>query len=179
MQPGEEVLKQWMVMGLAGDSDAHGQLLRALVPILRGFYRRRMGEQEDEIEDLLQETLIAVHTRRATYDAARPFTSWLFAVALYKMIDHFRQGGRTCPIEGLDDILATEGFAEASDAAADVERLLETIPAKQAAAIRATRIDGLSTAEAAARLDRGESDIKVSVHRGLKALAQRVKDSLL
>lgn len=53
MQPGEEALKQWMVMGLAGDSAAHGQLLRALVPILRGFYRRRMGGQEDEIEDLL------------------------------------------------------------------------------------------------------------------------------
>ncbi|HWU01160.1 MAG TPA: sigma-70 family RNA polymerase sigma factor [Novosphingobium sp.] len=179
MQPGEEALKQWMVMGLAGDSAAHGQLLRALVPILRGFYRRRMGGQEEEIEDLLQETLIAVHTRRATYDVARPFTSWLFAVARYKMIDHFRQGGRTCTIEGLEDILASEGFAEASDAAADVERLLETIPAKQAAAIRATRIDGLSTAEAATRLDLGESDIKVSVHRGLKALAQRVKDSLL
>jgi RNA polymerase sigma-70 factor (ECF subfamily) len=127
MQPGEEALKQWMVMGLAGDGAAHGQLLRALVPILRGFYRRRMGAQE-EIEDLLQETLIAVHTRRATYDVARPFTSWLFAVARYKMIDHFRQGGRTCAIEGLEDILAAEGFAEASDAAADVERLLETIP---------------------------------------------------
>jgi len=179
MQPGEEALKQWMVMGLAGDGAAHGQLLRALVPILRAFYRRRMGGREDEIEDLLQETLIAVHTRRATYDAARPFTSWLFAVARYKMIDHFRRGGRTCSIEGLDDILASEGFADASDAAADVERLLETIPAKQAAAIRATRIDGLSIAEAATRLDRGESDIKVSVHRGLKALAQRVKDSLL
>lgn len=178
MQPGEEALKQWMVMGLAGDGAAHGQLLRALVPILRGFYRRRMGAQE-EIEDLLQETLIAVHTRRATYDVARPFTSWLFAVARYKMIDHFRQGGRTCAIEGLEDILAAEGFAEASDAAADVERLLETIPPKQAAAIRATRIDGLSTAEAASHLNLGESDIKVSVHRGLKALAQRVKDSLL
>lgn len=179
MRSSEEALKQAMLLGLAGDSAAHAHLLRALVPILRGFYRRRMGGQDDEIEDLLQETLIAVHTRRATYDVTRPFTSWLFAVARYKMIDHFRQGGRTCSIEGLEDLLEAEGFAQASDAAADVERLLETIPAKQAAAIRATRIDGLSTAEAATRLELGESDIKVSVHRGLKALARRVKDSLL
>lgn len=179
MRPSEEALKQWMVMGLAGDGAAHAQLLHALVPILRGFYRRRMGGQDDDIEDLLQETLIAVHTRRATYDVSRPFTSWLFAVARYKMIDHFRQGGRTCTIEGLEDILQAEGFTEASDASADIERLLEGIPAKQAAAIRATRLDGLSTAEAATRLNLGESDIKISVHRGLKALAQKVRDSLL
>ena len=165
-------------MGLAGDGAAHAQLLRALVPLLRGFYRRRMGGQDDDIEDLLQETLIAVHTRRASYDVSRPFTSWLFAVARYKMIDHFRKAGRTCTIEGLEDILHAEGFAQASDAAADVERLLDTIPSKQAAAIRATRIDGLSTAEAASQLGLGESDIKVSVHRGLKALAQKVRDSL-
>jgi RNA polymerase sigma-70 factor (ECF subfamily) len=100
MRPSEDALKQWMLMGLAGDGAAHAQLLRALAPILRGFYRRRMGGQDDDIEDLLQETLIAVHTRRASYDVSRPFTSWLFAVARYKMIDHFRRGGRTCSIEG-------------------------------------------------------------------------------
>ena len=168
-----------MLRGLAGDSAAHAQMLRALVPVLRGFYRRRMTGQDADIEDLVQETLIAVHTRRASYDVSRPFTSWLFAVARYKMIDHFRQNGRTCTIEGLEDILAAEGFAEASDAAADVDRLLDAIPPKQAAAIRATRIEGLSTAEAAERLDLGESDIKVSVHRGLKALASKVRNSLL
>jgi RNA polymerase sigma-70 factor (ECF subfamily) len=105
MRPSEDALKQWMLMGLAGDGAAHAQLLRALAPILRGFYRRRMGGQDDDIEDLLQETLIAVHTRRASYDVSRPFTSWLFAVARYKMIDHFRRGGRTCSIEGLEEIL--------------------------------------------------------------------------
>lgn len=178
MRPTEDVLKQWMLAGLAGDSAAHARLLRALVPILRGFYRRRMAGRDDDIEDLLQETLIAVHERRGTYDVTRPFSNWLYAVARYKMIDHFRKGGRTCPIEGLEDILEAEDRADASDAAADVERLLDTIPPRQAAAIRATRLGGLSTAEAAAQLNRGESDIKVSVHRGLKALAQKVRDSL-
>lgn len=167
-----------MLRGLGGDGAAHGQLLRALVPVLRSFYRRRMAGQDDDIEDLLQETLIAVHERRASYDVTRPFTSWLFAVARYKMIDHFRKGGRTCAIDGLEDILEAEGFAEASDAAADIDRLLGTIPPKQAAAIRAIRLEGLSTAEAATQLKFGESDIKVSVHRGLKALASKVRDSL-
>ena len=122
--------------------------------------------------------LIAVHTRRATYDPARPFTGWLYAIARYKMIDQFRRRGRLCSIEGLEDILVAEGFETASNARSDIDRLLEGIPAKQAAVIRATRIEGLSTTEAAARERISESDVKVSVHRGLKALAARVKDSL-
>lgn len=178
MRPSEDELKHWMLRGLGGDGAAHRQLLRALVPVLRGFYRRRMAGRDDDIEDLLQETLIAVHERRASYDVTRPFTSWLFAVARYKMIDHFRKSGRTCAIDGLEDILEAEGFAEVSDAAADINRLLDTIPPKQAAAIRAIRLEGLSTAEAASQLKLGESDIKVSVHRGLKALASKVRDSL-
>lgn len=167
-----------MIRGLGGDSAAHACLLRAVLPLLRGFYRRRMAGAEADIEDLIQEVLIAVHTRRATYDPARPLTGWLYAIARYKMIDQFRQRGRLCPIEGLEDILVAEGFEAASNARSDIDRLLDGIPAKQAAAIRATRIEGLSTAEAAARERISESDVKVSVHRGLKALASRVKDSL-
>jgi RNA polymerase sigma-70 factor (ECF subfamily) len=178
MRASEAQLTTWMVRGLGGDAAAHNALLRALLPLLRSFYRRRMSGQEDEIEDLVQETLIAVHQRRATYDQSRPFVGWLFAIARYKMIDSFRRQGRFCPIEGLEELLVAEGFEDTSNARSDIARLLQSIPAKQAAAIRATRIDGLSTAEAAASQAIGESDVKVSVHRGLKALAARVKDSL-
>ena len=95
------------------------------------------------------------------------------------MIDAFRRTGRTVPIEGMEDKLVTEGFEDASNAEADLDRLLASLSPKQAAAIRATRIEGLSTVEAAERQNIGESDVKISVHRGLKLLAARVKDSLL
>ena len=178
MRAGETELRTWMIRGLGGDAAAHALMLRALLPVLRQFYRRRMSGQQDDIEDLVQETLIAVHTRRQTYDVTRPFTGWLFAIARYKMIDHFRKSGRTCPIDGLEDFLSIDGFEDASNAHSDVERLLGTLPGKQAALIRATKIEGLSTAEAAARESFGESDVKVSVHRGLKALAAKVRGSL-
>lgn len=175
MRAGEAELKAWMIGGLDGDASAQTRLLRALVPILSGFYRRRMHNAQGDIDDLIQETLIAVHTRRATFDRDRLFCGWLFAIARYKMIDHFRKVGRTCSIEGLEDILVCEGFEDTSNAELDVARLLDDLPPKQAAAIRATRIEGLSTAEAAERHNLGESDIKISVHRGLKALAARIK----
>lgn len=178
MRASEDQLRTWMVAGLAGDGTAHGLLLRSLLPVLRAFFRRRITGREDDVEDLVQEVLIAVHTRRATWDTARPFTPWLFAIARYKLIDHFRAHRSHCSIDDLENILAAEGFAEAADARADLDRLLDTIPAKQANAIRATRIEGLSTAETAARAGIGESDVKVSIHRGLKVLAARIRDAL-
>lgn len=174
MRASENQLKTWMIEGLDGDAASHAALLRALVPLLRAFYRRRVGDG-DAIEDLVQETLIAVHTRRMSYDRQRAFSAWLFAVARYKMIDYFRRMRQTCPIEDVQDVLFSESFEEEANARMDVDRLLAGLPDKQARAIRQTRIDGRSVAEAARYSDIGESDVKVSVHRGLKALAARIR----
>src|SRR5262245_60394167 len=80
-----------MVAGLGGDQQAHASLLTALVPLLRSFYRRRIRDAEDDTEDLVQETLIAVHDQRASYDRNRAFTAWLYAIARYKLVDHYRR----------------------------------------------------------------------------------------
>jgi RNA polymerase sigma factor (sigma-70 family) len=175
MQASEIELKGWMVGGLDGDAAAHAALLRALVPLLRSFYRRRLRGADDDVEDLVQDTLIAVHTRRTSYDRDRPFTAWLYAIARYRMIDHFRRQKVSVPIEDVEAILIAEGFEEATTARMDVDRLLSGLSPKQARAIRDTQIDGLSVAEAAARAQIGESDVKVSVHRGLKSLAARLR----
>ena len=175
MRAEESQLRAWMVGGLDGHAESHASLLRALVPLLRAFYRRRVRFcGDDDIEDLVQETLIAVHTRRATFDRDRLFTAWLFSIARYKMIDQFRRARRTIPIEGLEDMLVTEGFEASSNARIDVDDLLAGLPPKQARAIRATRIEGATIAEAASLAGIGESDVKISVHRGLKALSRKI-----
>ncbi len=174
MRPGEDQLRAWMIAGLNGDAASHTALLRALVPLLRQFYRRRLGD-DDAIEDLVQDTLIAVHTRRMTYDRDRPFTAWLFAVARYKMIDHLRRGRPTVSIDDLAQVLASDSFEEAVNARMDIDQMLEALPARQARLIRDTRIEGQSIAEVAQASGRGESDVKVSIHRGLKALAARIR----
>jgi RNA polymerase sigma factor (sigma-70 family) len=171
----ERELKDLMVQGLDGDAAAHAALLGALVPLLRAFFRRRVRTAGDDIEDLVQETLIAVHARRITYDRDRMFSAWLFAIARYKMIDHFRRRKHECAVEDLAEMLIDEGFEDASAAEMDVQRLLGGLPAKQANAIRDTHLQGLSVAEAASQAGIGESDVKVSVHRGLKALAARIR----
>lgn len=175
MRAEEDELRRLMVNGLDGDAGDHAALLRLLVPLLRSFYRRRVYGDGDEVEDLVQETLIAVHSRRATYDRDRAFTAWLFAIARYKLIDHLRRAGRLRSIDGLEELLIAEDFESAASARLDVEDLLAALPIKQARMIRATRLDGLSVAEAASAAGIGESDVKVSVHRGLKALVARIQ----
>lgn len=164
-----------MIGGLDGDSRAYAALLEALVPMLRSFFGRRLRGADADVEDLVQDTMIALHTRRASYDRDRVFTAWAYAIARYKMIDHFRRSRVTVPIEGLEDILVSEGFEAATAARLDVDRLLGAISPKQARIIRQTKLDGLSTAEAAEWGAISESDVKVSVHRGLLALAKRLK----
>jgi RNA polymerase sigma-70 factor (ECF subfamily) len=164
-----------MIGGLDGDADAHAALLGALVPVLRSFYRHRVRNAAADIEDLVQETLIAVHTRRGTFDRTRPFTVWLFAIARYKMIDHFRRRRRLYPVEDLHEILAAEGFEDALGARLDLTSLLRGLPAKQANAIWDTRVAGLSVSEAARSRNMGKSDVKISVHRGLRTLVARLR----
>lgn len=174
MRASEDQLRAMMIGGLAGDARAYRDLLDILAPLLRAFFGRRLRDAAEDVEDLVQETLMAIHTRRATYDTSRPFTAWAYAVARYKMVDHFRRRRVTVPIEGLEDILVAEGFEEAVSARMDIDSLLNTLPSKQARAIRETKVDGLSVAEAADRHAMSDSDVKISVHRGLKSLAARL-----
>jgi RNA polymerase sigma-70 factor (ECF subfamily) len=146
MQVSEDQLKAWMTGGLDGDAGAHEALLRALLPLLRSFYRRRLRGADDDVEDLVQETLISIHTRRASYDRDRPFTAWFYAIARYRLIDHLRRRRASVPIEDVEAILVAEGFEEAASARMDVDALLSTLSPKQARAIRDTHVDGLSIA---------------------------------
>ncbi len=90
----EPRLKSLMLAGLAGDGAAHCALLKELGAALRRYYGRRLGAGAADVEDLVQETLIAVHTRRATYQPDVPFTVWAYAIARYKLIDLYRRQGR-------------------------------------------------------------------------------------
>lgn len=171
----EMELKLLMLAGLAGDAKAHQQLLVAAAARLRSYYARRLGSGAPESEDLVQETLIAVHERRASYNSALPFTAWLHAIAKYKLVDHFRRAGirQHVDIDDVGELAAEDGF-EPALAAVDVERLLGALPAKQRQAIKLTRIEGYSVDEASRISGQSPSGIKVGVHRGLKKLSAQV-----
>jgi RNA polymerase sigma-70 factor (ECF subfamily) len=170
----EAGLRTLMLRGLAGDAAAHCQLLAELAQLLRGYHQRRLGGRAADAEDLVQESLIAVHERRHTYDPSQPFTAWAYAVARRKLIDHLRRQRvrAALPLDDFNDLFVAPDDREARDATRDVTTLLSRLPPAQSAAIRLTRIEGYSIEEAAASTGQSESSIKVGVHRGLKKLAR-------
>ncbi|MEN9889943.1 MAG: hypothetical protein RLY78_238 [Pseudomonadota bacterium] len=163
----------------AGDDAAYQQALTAIARRLRAWLRRRLQDSPDEIEDLVQETLLALHLQRGTWAADVTVTAWVLAIARHKLIDHWRrQGRRRDDLRSLDTLDEHEHPAAESPepgARRDLDQLLRTLPAAQRDALLLTKVEGLSVAEAAERTGASVAAIKVQVHRGLKKLADLVR----
>lgn len=170
----EAQLKALMVAGMEGDARAYHALLILSAERLRSYFGRRLTGREADVEDLVQETLLAIHRKRASYSPALPYTAWLHGIARYRLIDHLRRNGRRVSVPLEDADLAMEPEADSVLAAMDVEALLADLPPKQATAIRLTRIEGFSTREAAERSGQSEPAVKVNVHRGLGRLIAKI-----
>ena len=54
----------------------------------------RVGFGAHEAEDLVQEILIGLHSKRHTWDPARPFLPWLHTITRYKLLDFMRHRRR-------------------------------------------------------------------------------------
>ena len=163
----------WM-QGVQGNAASYERALTQLSTYLRGFLTKRLTSRPADVEDLVQETLIAIHLKRHTYQSDQPLTAWVYAIARYKWVDHLRAHGRREQLhEDIDDwaeLLPTEHTHDASDAQRDLSQLLAELPARQRAAIEHTRLQGLSITETARLTGQSEASVKVNVHRGLKAL---------
>lgn len=171
----ESELKRLMLRGLDGDAVAWRALLSEMRGALTPFFKRRLIGHEADAEDLVQDCLIAIHAKRATYDRSLPFTAWAYAIARYKLIDHFRRQGRRhdVPLEEAAVLLA-EHTVEDGAVRRDLKKVLSILPPRQRRLIEDVRIGGLSLAEAAVRHGFTEGAAKVSVHRSMKALAASV-----
>jgi RNA polymerase sigma-70 factor (ECF subfamily) len=174
----EQRLRTLMLGGLQGDAAAYQAFLQELSAHLRKFLRRRLISLPDDVEDLVQESLLAVHNQRHTYDPGQPLSAWVQAIARYKLVDLLRRrAGREALSEPLDE--DTEFFAtsdaQAAEAQRDVGRLLDGLPERQRLPIVHVKIEGLSVKETAQLTGMSESAIKVGIHRGLKFLANKMR----
>jgi len=167
----EAQLRALLLKGLAGEEAAHRAFLTEAAALLRAFFRARLRGRTEDAEDLVQETLVALHTRRESYDSNYPLTAWLYAIARYRLIDFLRRAKHRAhaSLDGID-LGEPDPDYEASDAKRDVAILLDKLPEKQRTAIRLVKLEEKSVREAADQTGLSESDIKISIHRGLKTL---------
>lgn len=163
-----------MRAALAGDEAAYRRLLEALAPVLRAMARRGLSRSgTGDVEDVVQETLLAIHMKRHTWKTDQPFKPWLNAIARHKMIDVLRRRGRRgeVPIEGLEDVLP-EAPKEAETSQGELTRLVSRLDGKQLEVVQGISLNGDSISETATRLGMSEGAVRVALHRGLRKLAQ-------
>lgn len=179
LRPDGDALRCLMLRSLSGDAAAHKVLLTELSIVLRMHIGRKLRSPPEDVEDLVQEALLAIHLRREHYDPSRPILPWVLAIARYKWIDYLRHQKSIPPISNEDTAdVAGADLAEQTCASIDVQNLLARLPQRQREAIETTKIEGLSVDEAAARFGISHSGVKMCVHRGLKALAANVSGAL-
>lgn len=174
----EEQLRPLWKSAQTGDEAAYARALGLMAGRLRGYFRRRLADAPHDVEDLVQETLLAIHLQRGTFDATMPVTAWLHAIARHKLVDRWRRLGRSgLPVESFDDLDERDHpiAVDAADSARDLGVLLGQLSPAQRRSIVDTKIEGLSVAEAARAAGISESAVKVNVHRGLQKLARIIR----
>ena len=170
----------WMRAANAGDDIAYRRLLEALASLVRQVVRRgftRSGFGNCDVEDVVQETLLAIHLKRQTWDEDEAIIPWVTAIARHKLIDNLRRRGRRVelPIDDLIDVLPAETSKERLSSR-DAERLLSVLSGRQRDVVHAISMEGMSAREAADRFRISEGAVRVALHRGLSALAVACRD---
>lgn len=156
-----------MVAAQSGDAVAYHRLLTEVGGWLKRYYARRLPP--GFVDDAVQDTLLAIHRKRHTYDPARPLEPWLAAIARHKWIDRLR-AQKVAPTEPLHDDIAVADHGDAVISAWSLEALLRQIKPAQVQVIRLVKLQGLSIEEAATRTGQSTSLVKVNIHRGLGRL---------
>lgn len=171
---GDADLAMLLRAALAGDEKAYASFLHRAAVLVRAAVRRRAGQGTVDVEDVVQETLLALHLKRHTWRSDAPVEPWLYTIARYKLIDAFRRKGRRVEVDISDfiEILpAASDEEQVSDR--DLGRILESLPAGQRKVVEAISVDGRSISETATALSMNEGAVRVALHRGLKAIAVR------
>jgi RNA polymerase sigma factor (sigma-70 family) len=163
-----------MAAAQRGEIMPYRRLLGEIRPWLLRYFGRRLPPSS--VEDAVQETLIAVHAKRHTFEPGRPFGPWLAGIARYKWIDRLRLARRDAADE-LPSTLSTPDHGAAVTSAAALQGLMATLKPAQSEVIRLVKLDGLSIEEAAARTGQSVALVKVNIHRGLGRLARIVEST--
>ncbi len=171
---------EWMRAAQAGDSRAYETLLRELLPLLRGYVRRRVGDAS-AAEDLVQDVMLSIHRARHTYRPERAFGPWWRTVARNATIDYYRRRGRRVhrelPLDGVDIAADDGGVDRDEELSPELQSALEALPPNQREAVELIHVRGLSVAEAAGRAGVTPGALKVRAHRGYRALRKHLEDA--
>jgi len=171
--------KKLMTRAQYGDEESYGLLLGEIYPVVRRYLVSKLGAFGYN-EDVTQECLISIHRARHTYDPVRPFAPWMFAVVKYKSIDILRKHQRIWKKEVADGDFDGKTTPEGANTIAreDIEvvhKALSSLPDEMRRAVVLTKIEGMSTRDAAEVEDVTEAALRTRVSRAYKVLRKQLE----
>jgi RNA polymerase sigma-70 factor, ECF subfamily len=163
-----------MLRAQRGEEEAYTELLVLLTAATRSYVRSRVGRLVPWIDDAVQETLVAVHHARHTFDGRRPFGPWFYAIARNRFVDVLRREQRVRQHE-LPGTVWPELASAPDDGTTRVDmdavrRALASLPSRQREVVEAIKLRDESVRDIAARLDMTMTSVKVTAHRGYRTL---------
>ena len=170
----EDDLSRLLRAAVAGDERAYADFLHRIAARVRGFARRKIVKGGIDAEDVVQETLLAIHLKRHTWRTDAPVLPWVYAIARFKLIDAFRRRGQRIELE-IGDFVETLAAPQPAETASerDVTRALDGLSPGQRSVVSAISVEGRSIGETARHLGMSETAVRVALHRGLSAIAKR------
>lgn len=169
----EAELSRLLRAAIDGDEKAYADFLHRVAALVRGFARRKIVHGGVDPEDVVQETLLAIHMKRHTWRTDAPVLPWVYAIARFKLVDAFRRRGRRIEI-GIDEI--ADSFAQPETETVserDIGRVLDSLSPAVRSVVSAVSVEGQSIGDTARKLGISETAVRVSLHRGLAAIAKR------
>lgn len=177
---GDAYLAGLMKSAQEGDALAYGELLRLSVPIIARVAnsQRAFGV---EIDDVVQDVLLSLHSVRHTYDPDRPYVPWLAAIVRHRIVDAQRRRMRiNRNEEGVSELPETSSATDSNmrmEPQGDAEllrRAIADLPPGQRQAVELLKLREMSLKEASTESGVSIAALKVAVHRGLRALRARL-----
>lgn len=161
-----------------GDQDAYVQLICEIMPWLRRVVlRQRSFLPTEDIEDLVQDILLSLHSVRDTYDPKRPFTPWLRAIVRNRLADGARRFSRRDRLEvDIDETCVTFALEHANTTSLEyrdpeaLKRAVSGLPKAQRNAVEMLKLREMSLKEAAGASGMSIGALKTATHRAMASL---------
>lgn len=169
----EAELARLLKAALLKDEKAYADFLKRAAALVRGYARKRITQGNIDPEDVVQETLLAIHMKRHTWQSDLPVGPWLFAIARFKLVDAFRKNGRSMEVVLDETFDAPAPEPEEAASEREIGRALQSLAPGQRAVVSAISVDGRSIGETAMALGMSEGAVRVALHRGLGAIARK------
>lgn len=161
----------------AGDRASFDVLVDRYRPKVRAYLVRRLPSAD--VDDVLQETLVAAWKAVAAYEGRSEFKTWLIAITQYKLQDHFRR--QRVPHADIDALShepsAVENAFEQFDLAETVRPVLEGLAPPKAAILELYYGQRMTFEEIARHIGKNTSTVKYHFYQAHETVAAALKEA--